>query len=120
MVFLGTGIGFAFAAMPNLIVEAVDPTCTGEATGVNTIARSVGSSLGGQISATLLVSITVAGSALPKDSAYTAAFEMSAGVVLLAFGCGLLIPGRSPRHDSAHAEFARGEAEVDHVAAQVA
>lgn len=119
MLFLGTGIGFAFAAMPNLIVEAVDPTRTGEATGVNTIARSVGSSLGGQLSATLLVSITVAGSALPRGSAYTAAYAMSAAVALLAFACGLLIPGRR-RPGPADEEAPVGEPAVDRAAAQVA
>ena len=40
------GIGMAFAAMPNLIVDAVPATQTGEATGVNALIRSVGSSLG--------------------------------------------------------------------------
>jgi EmrB/QacA subfamily drug resistance transporter len=119
MIFLGTGIGFAFAAMPNLIVEAVHPSRTGEATGVNTIARSVGSSLGGQLSATLLVSITIAGSSLPRDSAYTTAYAMSAAAALLAFACGLLIPGRTRPGSEAEAR-AIGEAELDHVAAQVA
>ncbi|GAC1486294.1 MAG: MFS transporter [Solirubrobacteraceae bacterium] len=119
MLLLGTGIGFAFAAMPNLIVEAVQPTRTGEATGVNTIARSVGSSLGGQISATLLVSITLL-SGLPRESAYTSAFAMSAAVALLAFACGLLIPGRARQAAAQQELLARGEATLEHVAAQVA
>ena len=38
---LGIGIGLAFAALANLIVEAVPPDQTGVATGVNTIARSL-------------------------------------------------------------------------------
>ena len=36
------GIGLAFAAMANLIVEAVPPAQTGEATGFNALVRSVG------------------------------------------------------------------------------
>ena len=43
---MSIGIGFAFAAMPNLIVESVPPERTGEATGFNQLVRSVGSSLG--------------------------------------------------------------------------
>ena len=43
---LSVGIGLAFAAMPNLIVDAVPPAQTGEATGFNALVRSVGSSLG--------------------------------------------------------------------------
>ena len=49
---MSSGIGFAFAAMPNLIIEAVPPAQTGEATGFNALVRSVGSSLGSQVSAT--------------------------------------------------------------------
>ena len=48
------GIGFAYAAMPNLIIEAVPPHQTGEATGFNALIRSVGGSLGSQIAATVL------------------------------------------------------------------
>jgi EmrB/QacA subfamily drug resistance transporter len=44
---LGLGIGFSFAAMANVIVEAVEPTETGVATGMNTIMRMTGGSLGG-------------------------------------------------------------------------
>ena len=51
---MSIGIGFAFAAMPNLIVESVPPERTGEATGFNQLVRSVGSSLGSQISAAIL------------------------------------------------------------------
>ena len=51
---MGIGIGFAFAAMANLIVEAVDADQTGVATGMNTIMRTIGGALGGQISATIV------------------------------------------------------------------
>ena len=39
---LGAGIGLAFAAMANLIVDAVPAEQTGVATGVNTIMRTIG------------------------------------------------------------------------------
>jgi EmrB/QacA subfamily drug resistance transporter len=65
---MSTGIGLAFAAMPNLILEAVTPEETGQATGVNTLVRSVGASLGAQISAAVLAGSVVAG--LPTDSGY--------------------------------------------------
>src|SRR5689334_25360072 len=44
MTLLGVGIGFAFASMANLTVEAVDPSETGMATGINTITRTAGRS----------------------------------------------------------------------------
>ena len=51
---MGVGIGFAFAAMANLIVEAVRPEETGVATGMNTVMRSIGGAVGGQIGASVL------------------------------------------------------------------
>jgi EmrB/QacA subfamily drug resistance transporter len=95
---MGAGIGFAFAAMANLIVEAVDPTETGVATGMNTIMRTVGGSLGGQISATIVSAHVIAGTHIAKESGYTAAFFLSAAVLLLAFGATLLVPVRARVH----------------------
>jgi MFS family permease len=43
--FLGLGIGLAFAALANRIVEAVPPGQTAVATGVNTVMRTVGGAL---------------------------------------------------------------------------
>jgi MFS family permease len=95
---MGAGIGFAFAAMANLIVEAVDPTETGVATGMNTIMRTVGGSLGGQISATIVSAHFIAGTNIAKESGYTAAFFLSAGVMLLAFCATLFVPMRVRVH----------------------
>ena len=90
---LGLGIGFAFAAMANLIVEAVDQSQTGVATGMNTIMRTIGGSIGGQISAAIVAgSVTAAG--LPGEAGYTTAFAISAIGVGLAFFAALAIPGR--------------------------
>jgi EmrB/QacA subfamily drug resistance transporter len=92
---MGAGIGFAFAAMANLIVEAVDPTETGVATGMNTIMRTVGGALGGTISATIVTAHYIAGTTIAKESGYTAAFALSAVVLLLAFCVTLLVPVRA-------------------------
>ena len=92
---MSTGIGLAFAAMPNLILEAVTPEETGQATGVNTLVRSVGASLGAQISAAVLAGSVVAG--LPTDSGYTDAFLVSAFVALAAAITAFLIPARRGR-----------------------
>jgi EmrB/QacA subfamily drug resistance transporter len=95
---MGAGIGFAFAAMANLIVEAVDPTETGVATGMNTIMRTIGGSLGAQISATIVSAHVLAGSHTPAESGYTTAFLLSSAVLLLAFGATLLVPLRARLH----------------------
>ncbi len=43
---LGIGIGLAFSALGNLIVQAVPPEQTGVATGMNTVMRTLGGALG--------------------------------------------------------------------------
>jgi EmrB/QacA subfamily drug resistance transporter len=88
---MNTGVGCAFAALPNLVIAAVEPHETGEATGVNTIARNVGASLGGQIAASIVASHVLAGG-LPANAGFETAFLVSAAVALLAALCGLLIP----------------------------
>ncbi|HEX3254616.1 MAG TPA: MFS transporter [Gaiellaceae bacterium] len=95
---MSAGIGLAFAAMPNLIIEAVPAQQTGEATGFNALVRSVGSSLGSQVSATILASSAVAG--IPTDSGYTRAFAVSAVVAAGAGVAAVFIP-RAPGHQHA-------------------
>ena len=53
-VLLGSGVGFSFASMANLIVEAVRPDQTGVATGMNAVMRTIGGAIGGQVAASLL------------------------------------------------------------------
>jgi EmrB/QacA subfamily drug resistance transporter len=94
-ILMSGGIGLAFAAMPNLIIEAVPPHQTGEATGFNALVRSVGASLGSQVSATVLATSAVAG--IPRDAGYTHAFAVSAVVAGCAGAVAILIP-RAARH----------------------
>jgi EmrB/QacA subfamily drug resistance transporter len=93
---MSAGIGLAFAAMPNLIVEAVPAEETGQATGVNTLVRSVGASLGSQVTAAVLAGSVIA-TGFPTDAGYTDAFLVGAGVALLAAITATLIPSRRGR-----------------------
>jgi EmrB/QacA subfamily drug resistance transporter len=93
---MSIGIGLAFAAMPNLIVEAVSAEETGQATGVNTLVRSVGASLGSQVSAAVLAGSVAAGG-LPTNTGYTDAFLVGAGVALAAALTAFRIPSRRGR-----------------------
>jgi MFS family permease len=92
---MSAGIGLAFAAMSNLIMEAVPAHQTGEATGFNALVRSVGSSLGSQVSATVLATSAVAG--ILTDAGFTRAFAISAGVAVCAGVAATFIP-RVPGH----------------------
>ncbi len=87
---LGVGIGLAFAALGNLIVQAVPAGQTGVASGMNTVLRTLGGALGGQLAATFVAGHTAGG--LPTLTGFTMTFAM--GTLFLA-GCvvaGLLIP----------------------------
>jgi EmrB/QacA subfamily drug resistance transporter len=101
---MGLGIGFAFASMANLIVEAVDQLETGVATGMNTIMRTIGGSLGAQISATILASHVAGGH--PTSTAFTIAFSVSSVAVMIAFCTALAIPGKERRATGTEPVFA--------------
>ena len=64
---LGSGIGLAFAAMANLIIENVGPEQTGVATGMNTVTRTVGGGFGGAATASLIAG-TVGGTGYPTNT----------------------------------------------------
>ena len=89
------GVGAAFACIPSLIIAAVNPTETGEATGVNTIMRNIGSAVGAQVAGTMVATHVLA-SGLPADQGFTIAFAIGAiGAVVAAISI-VFIPPRSP------------------------
>jgi MFS family permease len=91
------GIGLAFAAMANLIVEASPHDRTSEATGLNTVIRSVGMALGSQVVAAVLTADTIAGTAVPTDGAFTIAFAIAGTGAMIGALAALTIPGRGDR-----------------------
>jgi EmrB/QacA subfamily drug resistance transporter len=88
---LGVGIGLAFAALGNLIVQAVTPEQTGVASGVNTVMRTLGGALGGQLSATFIAS-NVAADGLPTVTGFAESYWMATGFLALCFVAGMLVP----------------------------
>jgi EmrB/QacA subfamily drug resistance transporter len=87
---LGVGIGLAFAALGNLIVQAVPAGQTGVASGMNTVLRTLGGALGGQLAATFVARHTAGG--LPTLTGFTMTFAMAAVFLAGCVGAGLLIP----------------------------
>jgi EmrB/QacA subfamily drug resistance transporter len=87
---LGIGMGFAFAALGNLIVGAVEPHQTGVASGMNTVMRTLGGALGGQVSATFIADNVMHG--LPTVSGFIDTYWMATGFLIVAAIAGLLIP----------------------------
>jgi sugar phosphate permease len=81
----------AFAALGNLIVQAVPSHQTGVATGMNTVMRTLGGALGGQIVATFIANnVTSAG--VPTVTGFTESFTLEAAFLVVAVIAGILIP----------------------------
>jgi EmrB/QacA subfamily drug resistance transporter len=87
---MGVGIGLAFAALGNLVVQAVPASQTGAATGMNTVMRTLGGALGGQIVATFLANNVSHG--LPTVTGFTDSFVLEAIFLVVAMLAGVLVP----------------------------
>ncbi len=106
-IMTGAGIGFGLAAASNAVIESVPLAQTGEAISANTIARTIGSSVGTAVIAALISSHTqvfplpTGSIALPSDDTFTIGFWTSAGVAVLAIIIALIAPSMKKRaHDA--------------------
>jgi MFS family permease len=88
----GTGIGLAYAALGNLVIQAVPAEQSGVATGMNTVTRTLGGALGGQLSATFIADHVAHG--LPAVTGFTWTFVMGAGFLVLGTVASVLVPRR--------------------------
>jgi MFS family permease len=87
-------ISLAYGALPALVVSEVEPGETGVATGVNAIARTVGSSVAAALVAVLLAR-SAGHSGLPAEGAFVTIFLAGAGTAGLALI--LIVISRGPR-----------------------
>ena len=90
------GVAVAFGAMPKVIADAVEPTETGIATGMNTVIRTVGSAIGAQVAITLLASRTIPGTSIPAESGFSVSLWLGAAAGFIGAAIALFIP-RQPR-----------------------
>lgn len=97
MGLLGFGIGLAFSALGNLIVEAVPPSQTGVAGGMNTVMRTLGGALGAQIAATFVADHVRHG--VPLVGGFTLAYAFCACSLIIGVLAALVIPGRTPAEE---------------------
>jgi EmrB/QacA subfamily drug resistance transporter len=96
MLMVGLGIGFAFSAMSNLVVEAVPPSQTGVATGMNANVRTIGGSIGSQVVASVIAAGVVAG-AVPHEHGYVVAFVVMGAALGGAGVAAAFVPSRAKR-----------------------
>jgi MFS family permease len=93
---LGVGIGLAFTALGNLIVQAVEPHQTGAAGGMNTVMRTIGGAIGAQISA-VLIADHVGRDGLPAVGGFVDSFAMAVGFLAVCTLTAVFIPSHPRR-----------------------
>jgi MFS family permease len=83
-VVVGAGIGLAYSSLPALIIGAVDPSETGAANGLNTLMRSVGTSMSSAVIGMVLAhtSVQVGGVAVPTMNGFRISFVIATGAVV--------------------------------------
>jgi MFS family permease len=98
---LGVGVGLAFAALGNLVVQAVPSHQTGVASGMNTVMRTLGGALGGQLSATFIAAHMAHGH--PTVTGFSETFLLATGFLLVSLLAGVLVPKEGRAGPAAHA-----------------
>jgi EmrB/QacA subfamily drug resistance transporter len=96
---LGIGIGLAFAALGNLVIQAVPPHQTGVASGMNTVMRTLGGALGGQLAATFIAD-NVSGK-YPTVTGFEETLVMATAFLIVSMLTATLVPGRRTGHRAA-------------------
>ncbi|MFD4511682.1 MFS transporter, partial [Streptomyces sp. NPDC058457] len=83
---IGAGVGFAYGAMPALIMGAVPASETAAANSLNTLMRSIGTSVASAVAGVVLSQLTISlGSAtLPSENGFKVVMAIGAGAAVLA------------------------------------
>ncbi|GAA1458223.1 MFS transporter [Williamsia maris] len=90
---VGAGTGIAYASLPSLINVHTPAADLAAANGINTLARSLGSTLASAVGGSLLaaVTVTVGGAALPSLGGYQILFTICAVAATLAAFAGMVV-----------------------------
>ncbi|MGW5003597.1 MFS transporter [Streptomyces hydrogenans] len=80
---VGLGTGYGYAALADLVTTLVPRREIAAGNGLNTVIRTVGSALGGQLSVVFLQSFTVHGTPVPAEKAFSVSFWVAAGLGIL-------------------------------------
>ncbi|WP_328770194.1 MFS transporter [Streptomyces sp. NBC_00286] len=95
---IGAGIGFTYGSMPALIMSAVPMSETGAANSLNTLMRSIGTSVASAVAGVILAQMTTTfgSTALPSEDGFKAVLAIGVGAALLAFLLASFLPRRQP------------------------
>ncbi|MDX3244467.1 MFS transporter [Streptomyces sp. ME18-1-4] len=113
---IGAGIGFAYGAMPALIMGAVDPSETAAANSLNTLMRSIGTSTASAVAGVILAQLTTTfgATALPSENGFKVVMAVGSGAAILA----LLVAAFIPRQRTAGTDTVALPVTADPVAAE--
>ncbi|MFI2236589.1 MFS transporter [Streptomyces chrestomyceticus] len=95
-VIVGAGIGLAYSSLPALIVGAVDPSETSAANGLNTLMRSIGTSVSSAVIGMVLAHMSApAGAAtVPTMAAFRTSFAIATGAVAVGLVLAAFLPSQ--------------------------
>ncbi|MGC9379767.1 MFS transporter [Streptomyces sp. MH13] len=97
-VLLGAGIGLAYSSLPALIIGAVPASETGAANGLNTLMRSIGTSVSSAVIGMVLANTAddVGGVAVPTMQGFRVSFLIATGAVAVGLALAFFLPRRRP------------------------
>ncbi|MEG8275696.1 MFS transporter [Streptomyces sp. AHA2] len=97
-VLLGAGIGLAYSSLPALIVGAVPASETGAANGLNTLMRSIGTSVSSAVIGMVLANTadTAGGVEIPTMHGFRLSFLIATAAVAVGLVLALFLPGNRP------------------------
>ncbi|HWO64085.1 MAG TPA: MFS transporter [Umezawaea sp.] len=91
---IGAGIGLAYGAMPALVMSAVPVSETAAANSLNTLMRSIGTSVSSAVAGVVLaqMTITLGTTAFPSQTGFRVVMAIGAGAALAAAVIASLLP----------------------------
>ncbi|MEU8914249.1 MFS transporter [Streptomyces nigrescens] len=100
-VVVGAGIGLAYSSLPALIIGAVDASETGAANGLNTLMRSIGTSVSSAVIGMVLahMSKSVGPVTVPTMAGFRVSFLIATAAVLIGVALASFLPSqrKTPR-----------------------
>jgi len=95
-VVLGAGIGLAYSSLPALIIGAVDPSETGAANGLNTLMRSIGTSVSSAVIGMVLAHMSrrAGGVTVPTMAGFRVSFLIATAAVLVGAALASFLPSQ--------------------------
>lgn len=99
---LGIGVGCGLTQAMNSVVATVPTAAVASVAGLAFVVKSIGGTLGGQVSGSLLADDLLPRSPLPAWAGYTTVFAVAAAVGVMGVACAVVLTRRSPQPAAAY------------------